>query len=218
MPSFAPIRICNFTRASDLALFRENTNFSRVIISIYLRVQSHIRTVSFSGLSNGCQTDVTNHVFGPTLCKFKKSIICRRNKSTSVALRTSLALMQSTCGKSKSTCVFFGNPPRGLTKMKPYPGCHFFLFSKKAKKKKRKERNNNNNKMIRRKEEITYTFVFIIYRGYYMAARRYESFSSSVEKYFTSERSKRVKYFQHEKRNFVSPSDHVMLYLLYKHQ
>ena len=51
-----------------------------------------------------------------------------------------------------------------------------------------------------------------------MAARRYESFSSSVEKYFTSERSKRVKYFQHEKRNFVSPSDHVMLYLLYKHQ
>ena len=29
----------------------------------------------------------------------------------------------------------------------------------------------------------------------------------------------RVKYFfQHEKRNFVSPSDHVMFYFLYKHQ
>ena len=28
-----------------------------------------------------------------------------------------------------------------------------------------------------------------------------------------------VKYFfQHEKRNFVSPSNHVMFYLLYKHQ
>ena len=45
------------------------------------------------------------------------------------------------------------------------------------------------------------------------------NFSSSVEKYFTSERSERVKYFfQHEKRNFVSPSDHVIFYLLYKHQ
>ena len=54
--------------------------------------------------------------------------------------------------------------------------------------------------MITRKEEITYTFVFIIYRGYYMAARRYESFSSSVEKYFTSERSKRVKYFFNTRR------------------
>ena len=33
-----------------------------------------------------------------------------------------------------------------------------------------------------------------------------------------SERSERVKDFQHEKRNFVSPSSHVMFYLLYKHQ
>ena len=42
---------------------------------------------------------------------------------------------------------------------------------------------------------------------------------TSVEKYFTSERSERVKYFfQREKRNFVSPSDRVMFYLLYKHQ
>ena len=44
------------------------------------------------------------------------------------------------------------------------------------------------------------------------------NFSSSVEKYFTIERSERAKYFQHEKRNFVSPSGHVMFYLLYKHQ
>ena len=44
------------------------------------------------------------------------------------------------------------------------------------------------------------------------------NFSSSIEKYFMSERSERVKYFfQHEKRNFVSPSDHVMFCLLYKH-
>ena len=46
-----------------------------------------------------------------------------------------------------------------------------------------------------------------LYRGYYMAARRYE-ISLRVLKYF----------FQHKKRNLVSPSDHVMFYLLYKHQ
>ena len=43
------------------------------------------------------------------------------------------------------------------------------------------------------------------------------NFSASVEKYFTSERSEQVKYSQHEKRNLVSPSGHVMFYLLYKH-
>ena len=49
-----------------------------------------------------------------------------------------------------------------------------------------------------------------------MAARR--NFSSSVETYFTSERSEQVKYFfQHERRNYLSPSDHVIFYLLYKH-
>ena len=52
--------------------------------------------------------------------------------------------------------------------------------------------------------EITYrTTIRVItyypYRGYYMAVRR--NFSS-----------------QHEKINFVFPSDHVMFYLLYKHQ
>ena len=37
------------------------------------------------------------------------------------------------------------------------------------------------------------------------------NFSSSVEKYFTNERSERVKYlFEHEKRFFVSPSGQVI--------
>ena len=44
------------------------------------------------------------------------------------------------------------------------------------------------------------------------------NFSLSVEKYFINERSKQVKYFQHEKRNFVPPSGHIMFYLLYKYQ
>ena len=44
------------------------------------------------------------------------------------------------------------------------------------------------------------------------------NFSSSIEKYLTSERSERVKYLQHKERNFVSPSGYVMFYLLYKHQ
>ena len=45
------------------------------------------------------------------------------------------------------------------------------------------------------------------------------NFSSSVEKYLTSELSEPVKYiFQHSKRNFVSPSSHMIFYLLYKYQ
>ena len=52
-----------------------------------------------------------------------------------------------------------------------------------------------------------------------MAARRYEISFRVLKKYFTSERSEQVKYFfQHEERIFVSPSDHVIFYLLYKHQ
>ena len=31
-------------------------------------------------------------------------------------------------------------------------------------------------------------------------------------------RGERVKYFQHEKKNFVPPSDHIVFYLLYKYQ
>ena len=41
------------------------------------------------------------------------------------------------------------------------------------------------------------------------------NFSSSVEKYFTSERSERVKYLQHEERNFVSPHGHVISSMCY---
>ena len=37
-----------------------------------------------------------------------------------------------------------------------------------------------------------------------------QNLSSSVGKYFTSEHSERVKYFQHEKINFVSPCGHVI--------
>ena len=47
-----------------------------------------------------------------------------------------------------------------------------------------------------------------IYRVYYLAARRYE-FSLWVPSEM---------FFQHEKGNFVSPSGHVMFYVLYKHQ
>ena len=52
-----------------------------------------------------------------------------------------------------------------------------------------------------------------------MAAWRYELFSSSVEKYFTRLlRSLVTFFFEHEKRNFISPSGHVIFYILYKHQ
>ena len=50
-----------------------------------------------------------------------------------------------------------------------------------------------------------------INRGNYMAREEIRNFSSSVER--TSEI-----FFQREKGKFVSPSGHVMLYLLYKHQ
>ena len=50
-----------------------------------------------------------------------------------------------------------------------------------------------------------------------MAARRYDrNFSSSVEKSFTNEGSEQVKYFSTQEETF-SPRDHVMFYLLYKH-
>ena len=51
-------------------------------------------------------------------------------------------------------------------------------------------------------------------RGYYMAARRYE-ISLRVLKNIALTREI---FFQHEERNFVSPSGHVMFSLLYKHQ
>ena len=43
-----------------------------------------------------------------------------------------------------------------------------------------------------------------------MAAWRFEISLLVLKKYFTSERSERVKYFQHSKRNFVSPRGHVI--------
>ena len=43
-----------------------------------------------------------------------------------------------------------------------------------------------------------------------MAAWRYEISLVVLKKYFTSERSERVKYFQHSKRNFVSSRGHVI--------
>ena len=51
-----------------------------------------------------------------------------------------------------------------------------------------------------------------------MAAWRYEISLQVLKNIFMSECSERVKYFQHEKTNFVPPSGHVMFYLLYKHQ
>ena len=49
---------------------------------------------------------------------------------------------------------------------------------------------------------------YLWHRGYYMAARRYEISLCANEWHI----------FQHEKRNFVSPSGHVIFYLLCKHQ
>ena len=49
------------------------------------------------------------------------------------------------------------------------------------------------------------SILVLIYRGYYMAARRYEIYPRVLKKFF-----------QHEKKNFVSPSDHVIFFLLYK--
>ena len=52
-----------------------------------------------------------------------------------------------------------------------------------------------------------------------MAARRYE-ISLRVMKNFSqvSAANECNIFFQNEKRNFISPSDHVMFYLSYKHQ
>ena len=53
---------------------------------------------------------------------------------------------------------------------------------------------------------------------YYMAASRYEIFLSVLKKIFHEWAQLASKIcFRHKKRNFVSPSSHVMFYLLYKH-
>ena len=73
------------------------------------------------------------------------------------------------------------------------------------------EKNENSNKIWNEK-----FFNGKIHRGYYMAARGYEFYLRVLKKYLTSERSERVRYFQHEKIKFVSPSGHVIFCLLYK--
>ena len=55
-------------------------------------------------------------------------------------------------------------------------------------------------------------------RGYYMAAQKYKIFLQVLKNLSRVSRANEWNIFQHEKRNFVSPSDHVMLCLLYKHQ
>ena len=51
-----------------------------------------------------------------------------------------------------------------------------------------------------------------------MAARRYEISLRVLKNISRVSAANEWNIFQHEKRNFVSPSGHVMFYLLYKHQ
>ena len=51
-----------------------------------------------------------------------------------------------------------------------------------------------------------------------MAARRYEISLRVLKNISRVSAANEWNIFQHEKRNFVSPSDHVIFYLLYKHQ
>ena len=65
------------------------------------------------------------------------------------------------------------------------------------------------NVMFDLKDTAVFIYKTVIHRRYYMAARRYEiALRARMSEIF----------FQHEKRNFVSPSGHVMFYLLYKYQ
>ena len=63
------------------------------------------------------------------------------------------------------------------------------------------------------------SLLYLGHREYYMAARRYE-ISLQVLRNISqvSAANEWNIFFQHEKRNLVSPSDHVIFYLLYKHQ
>ena len=61
----------------------------------------------------------------------------------------------------------------------------------------------------------------LINRGYYKAARKYKSslrVLKDISLVLFTALTCEILFFQHEKRNFVSPSDYVMSYLLYKHQ
>ena len=57
----------------------------------------------------------------------------------------------------------------------------------------------------------------VIYRGYYTVARWYEFYVRVAKQYLTSERSERVRYcFCHENIKFISSSQRVMFFLLYR--
>ena len=58
--------------------------------------------------------------------------------------------------------------------------------------------------------------LLLIYRGYYMAARRYEISLRVLKNISRVSAANEWNIFQHEKRNFASPSDHVIFFLLYK--
>ena len=51
-----------------------------------------------------------------------------------------------------------------------------------------------------------------------MAVQRYKFLFECCKRFHEWVQQTIEIFFQHEKRNFVSPSDHVMFYLLYKHQ
>ena len=75
---------------------------------------------------------------------------------------------------------------------------------------------NDRKNLMAKPYDITYTYS--IYRGYYMAARRYEISLRVLKNISRVSAANEWNIFQHSKRNFVSPSGHVMFYLLYKHQ
>ena len=56
------------------------------------------------------------------------------------------------------------------------------------------------------------------YRRYYIAAWRYKISCLVLKNISWASAANKLKIFQHEKRNFVSTSGHVIFYLLYKHQ
>ena len=56
------------------------------------------------------------------------------------------------------------------------------------------------------------------YKGYYVAARRYEISLWVLKKILRVSAANEWNIFQHSKRNFVSPGGHVILCLFYKHQ
>ena len=61
-------------------------------------------------------------------------------------------------------------------------------------------------------------FIFVIInRGFYMAARRYEISLPVLKNIWQVSAANEWIVFQHEKRNFVCPSGHVVFYVSYKH-